>query len=116
MDETPTFSRDAKNYEYDPMSHGGNRRRERKIPMRAIDQAIENGEAHLGHKGRVLLETRWSGQLITVVIDPRDESIITTYRGTGQKIKSLQKQEQRRKKRRQKIRECRGAAYTSAWM
>ena len=110
------FSRDASNYEYDPLSHGGNRRRERRIPMNAINQAIENGEAYLGRKGRILLETRWSGQLITVVLDPKDESIVTTYRGTGKKLKSLQKQEQRRKERREKIASRRGAAYTGGWM
>ncbi|QRD99734.1 hypothetical protein VOLN27_111 [Halorubrum virus VOLN27B] len=110
------FSRDASNYEYDPLSHGGNRRRERRIPMRAIDQAIENGEAHLGHSGNVLLETRWSGQLITVVIDPKDEYIVSVYRGTGKKLKSLQQQEQRRRERERKIREGRGAAYTGGWM
>ncbi|UBF20784.1 DUF4258 domain-containing protein [Halorubrum virus HRTV-9] len=116
MNETPTFSRDAKDYEYDPLSHGGNRRRERRIAMEAIDQAIQNGEAHLGRKGRILLETRWSGQLITVVIDPKDEYIVSVYRGTGKKLKSLQQQERRRKERQQKIRQGRGAAYTGAWM
>jgi hypothetical protein len=109
------FSREASSYDYDPLSHEGNRRRERRIPMNAVDQAIEEGEAHLGHSGNVLLETRWSGQLITVVIDPKDEAIVTTYRGTGKKLKTLKQQEKRRKERRKKILNRTGAAYTGGW-
>ncbi|UBF21882.1 DUF4258 domain-containing protein [Halorubrum virus HSTV-3] len=110
------FSRDASSYDYNPRSHGGNRRRERQIPMKAIDQAIEEGDAYQGHSGNVLLETRWSGAVMTVVIDPKSEYIVSTYWGTGKKLKTLRTQEERRKERERKVREGRGAAYTGAWM
>ncbi|AGM10869.1 hypothetical protein M192_gp010 [Halorubrum tailed phage 8] len=110
------FSRDASSYDYNPSSHGGNRRRERRIPMEAIDQAIEEGDAYQGHSGNVLLETKWSGAVMTVVIDPKSEYIVSTYWGTGKKLKTLRTQEERRKERERKVREGRGAAYTGAWM
>ncbi|QIR31290.1 hypothetical protein M1M18_gp010 [Halorubrum virus Serpecor1] len=110
------FSRDASSYDYNPRSHGGNRRRERRIPMEAIDQAIEEGDAFQGHSGNVLLETRWSGAVMTVVIDPKTEYIVSTYWGTGKKLKTLKEQESRREKRERKVRSKSGAAYTGAWM
>lgn len=110
-----TLSRNPSEYEYDCDSHAGSRKRQRKIPLDAIEHAIENGDAKDSGDGRVNFEAKWSGATFTVVVDPSSRFIITSYYGTNTTEKALDEAQKRKKERKQKINERRGAAYTGGW-
>lgn len=94
-------------YDYEPESHAGNRKRERNISMPAIDHIIENGDAKEGKKGRVNLEGTWSGMTITVVVNPKTNYIVTTFYGTSKTGKALEEAQVKR--------QSETSAYRKAW-
>jgi len=108
-------SRAASDYDYEVQGHAGNRKRERQIPMEAVDKAIEDGTAKKGKKGRVNFEAEWSGATFTVVANPKTNYIVTTFWGTGKTGQALNEAQQRKKEREKAINERSGAAYTGGW-
>jgi len=109
------LSRDASDYEYDTRGHSGNRKRERQIPIEAVDDAIENGSAKQGKQGRVNFEAEWSGATFTVVANPKTGYIVTTFWGTSKTGKALEEAQQRKEQREKAINNRSGAAYTGGW-
>lgn len=113
--KTSQISREASDYDYDTLGHSGNRKRERKIPLDAVDKCIERGTPKEGKKGRVNFEGKWNGATMTVVANPKTGYIVTTFWGTGTTGKSLQEAQERQRQRKKKINERKGAAYTGGW-
>lgn len=101
------ISRNANRYDYKPNSHAGNRKRERRIPLEAVDSAIENGNAKEGKKGRINFEAKWSGATFTVVANPKTNYIVTAFWGTSKTGKALEEAHQSDKTAK--------SPYRSAW-
>ena len=109
------LSRNASDYNYDPESHAGSRKRERRIPIEAVDQAIEEGDAKKGKKNRVNFEAKWSGATFTVVVNPNSNYVVTTFWGTSKTGKALEKAQEKERQRQEAIENLNGAAYTGGW-
>jgi hypothetical protein len=109
------LSRNPGDYDYDCLSHAGSKKRERNIPIEAVDHAIESGTPKESKKGRINFEVKWSGATITVVVNPSNNYVVTTYYGTGKTGSALDEAQQRKRDREEKISERSGAAYTGAW-